>query len=169
MPRSSATTRQTNPGCSLRPVSVARDLPRVSMDEIAASAALTKRTLYYHFASKDVLSRQSPRSATCSRSGCFPDLWPASRRFLPRTIIDKLFEDLAVWSDQPRWAGFRIYPPCHRACRPPRTPPLGLIARRHKAMLEGHPRRPFGQGRCGRRQKKRARENLAAFPRAQSP
>src|SRR5215510_15263103 len=32
-----------------------RGYSRVSMDEIASAARLTKRTLYYHFASKDAL------------------------------------------------------------------------------------------------------------------
>ena len=54
MPRSSAPTRQTILDAAYR-LFRRKGFVRASMDEIAASAGLTKRTLYYHFASKDTL------------------------------------------------------------------------------------------------------------------
>ena len=54
MPRSSASTRQTILDAAYG-LFRRKGFTRVSMDEIAARASVTKRTLYYHFASKDRL------------------------------------------------------------------------------------------------------------------
>ena len=40
---------------------------RVSMDEIATAAGVTKRTLYFHFRSKDDLMAAASRANTSSR------------------------------------------------------------------------------------------------------
>jgi AcrR family transcriptional regulator len=74
------------------------------MDEIAAATKLTKRTLYYHFESKDqllaaVLEAQHHLALAAFRT--FGDRLSGS----PEAIIDGLFHELAVWSDKPRWAG----------------------------------------------------------------
>ena len=54
MPRSSAATRQRILDAAYAQFR-RKGFTRVSMDDIAAAAALTKRTLYYHFRSKDTL------------------------------------------------------------------------------------------------------------------
>jgi len=107
-----------------------------AMDEIAASAALTKRTLYYHFASKDVLLAKVLEAQHALALAAFQTF---GQRLAgsPETIIDKLFEDLAVWSDQPRWAGSG-FTRLVIELADLRGHPARLIARRHKAMLEGH-------------------------------
>jgi AcrR family transcriptional regulator len=74
------------------------------MDEIAAATQVTKRTLYYHFESKDqllaaVLGAQHQLALAAFRT--FGDRLSGS----PEAIIDGLFHDLAVWADKPRWAG----------------------------------------------------------------
>ena len=103
MPRSSERTRQ-------RILDAAyvlfrrKGYTRVSMDEIAAATTVTKRTLYYHFTSKDallaaVLEAQHRLALAAFRT--FGDSLSGS----PEDIIDTLFRDLAVWSDKPRWAG----------------------------------------------------------------
>jgi len=109
---------------------------RVSMDEIAAAAGLTKRTLYYHFESKDalletVLETQHRLALAAFRT--FGD--KLSGR--PEAIIDTLFRDLAVWSDQPRWAGSGFTRLVIELADLPGHP-ARTIARRHKAMLEAH-------------------------------
>ena len=81
-----------------------RGYSRVSMDEIASATAVTKRTLYNHFQSKDqllaaVLESQNELALASFRT--FGDQLTGS----PSAIIDGLFRDLAVWSDKPRWAG----------------------------------------------------------------
>jgi AcrR family transcriptional regulator len=134
MPRSSVPTRQAildgAYGLFRR-----KGFVRVSMDEIAASAAVTKRTLYYHFTSKDLLLAQVLEAQHALAL-------PAFRTFgeglagSPESMIDHLFKDLAVWSDQPRWAGSG-FTRLVIELADLRGHPARLIAR-HKAMLEGH-------------------------------
>ena len=74
------------------------------MDEIASGAKVTKRTLYYHFESKDallatVLETQHRLALAAFRT--FGDQLSGS----PEAIIEAMFNDLAVWADTPRWAG----------------------------------------------------------------
>jgi AcrR family transcriptional regulator len=109
---------------------------RVSMDEIAAATAVTKRTLYYHFTSKDellaaVLEAQHALALAAFRT--FGDNLSGS----PEEIIDTLFRDLAVWSDRPRWAGSGFTRLVIELADLPGHP-ARAIARRHKAMLEAH-------------------------------
>jgi AcrR family transcriptional regulator len=109
---------------------------RVSMDEIAAATQVTKRTLYYHFTSKDellaaVLEAQHHLALAAFRT--FGDSLSGS----PEQIIDTLFRDLAVWSDRPRWAGSGFTRLVVELADLPGHP-ARKIARRHKAMLEAH-------------------------------
>lgn len=109
---------------------------RVSMDEIAAAARVTKRTLYYHFESKDallaaVLEAQHALALAAFRT--FGDRLGGS----PEAIVDTLFKDLAVWADTPRWAGSG-FTRLVIELADLRGHPARLIARRHKAMLEEH-------------------------------
>jgi AcrR family transcriptional regulator len=109
---------------------------RVSMDEIAAATAVTKRTLYYHFNSKDsllasVLEAQHQLALAAFKT--FGDELSGS----PQKIIDALFRDLAVWADTPRWAGSGFTRLVVELADLPGHP-ARRIARRHKAMLEQH-------------------------------
>jgi AcrR family transcriptional regulator len=107
-----------------------RGYSRVSMDEIASATRVTKRTLYYHFKSKDalltaVLEAQHQLALDAFRT--FGDHLSGS----VETIIDGLFRELAVWADRPRWAGSGFTRLVIELADL-------LIARRHKSMLEGH-------------------------------
>ena len=109
---------------------------RVSMDEIAAATGVTKRTLYYHFESKDqllsaVLETQHQLALAAFKS--FGDKLSGS----PEAIIEALFRDLAVWSDRPRWAGSGFTRLVIELADLPGHP-ARKIARRHKALLESH-------------------------------
>lgn len=111
-----------------------RGYTRVSMDEIAAATAVTKRTLYYHFRSKDellaaVLETQHRLALAAFRT--FGDKLGGS----PEAIVDTLFRDLAAWSDRPRWAGSGFTRLVVELADLPGHP-ARVIARRHKAMLE---------------------------------
>src|SRR3954463_3288581 len=104
------------------------------MDEIAAAASVTKRTLYYHFESKDqllaaVLETQHHLALAAFRT--FGDRLGGS----PEQIIDTLFRELAVWADRPRWAGSGFTRLVIELADLPGHP-ARLIARRHKAQLE---------------------------------
>ena len=135
MPRSSEPTRQRILDAAYGQFR-RRGYARVSMDEIAAAASVTKRTLYYHFESKDallatVLEAQHRLALAAFRT--FGDKLSGS----PETIIDRLFADLAVWSDQPRWAGSGFTRLVIELADLPGHP-ARMIARRHKALLEMH-------------------------------
>jgi AcrR family transcriptional regulator len=107
---------------------------RVSMDEIAAGTKVTKRTLYYHFESKDallasVLETQHRLALAAFRT--FGDQLSGS----PQKIVDAMFKDLAVWADTPRWAGSGFTRLVVELADLPGHP-ARRIARQHKALLE---------------------------------
>jgi AcrR family transcriptional regulator len=107
---------------------------RVSMDEIAAATAVTKRTLYYHFRSKDellaaVLEGQHDLALAAFRT--FGDKLSGS----PVAIVDALFKDLGAWADKPRWAGSGFTRLVVELADLPGHP-ARHIARRHKLVLE---------------------------------
>ena len=135
MPRSSRPTRQRILDAAYA-LFRRKGFTRVSMDDIAGTAALTKRTLYYHFKSKDtllaeVLEAQHVLALAAFRS--FGDRLAGS----PEAIIDTMFNDLAVWADTPRWAGSG-FTRLVIELADLRGHPARVIARRHKAMLESH-------------------------------
>lgn len=135
MPRSSQQTQQRILDASYL-LFRRKGYTRVSMDEIAAAATVTKRTLYYHFSSKDsllaaVLESQHRLALAAFRT--FGDNLAGS----PEDIVDSLFKDLAVWSDTPRWAGSGFTRLVVELADLPGHP-ARVIARRHKAMLEAH-------------------------------
>ena len=81
-----------------------RGFMRVGVDEIAEAAGVTKRTLYYHFASKDdvlaaVLEEQRPLVVDRVRKLEF-----FSRRD-PLAAIDALEAELRRWFASPYWSG----------------------------------------------------------------
>ena len=104
------------------------------MDDIAAEAKLTKRTLYHHFNSKDqllanVLNAQHHLALQAFRT--FGDRLSGSAE----AIVEGMFRELAVWSDRPRWAGSGFTRLVIELADLPGHP-ARLIARRHKAQLE---------------------------------
>ncbi len=135
MPRSSAPTRQIILDAAYR-LFRRKGFVRASMDEIAAQASVTKRTLYYHFASKDILLAEVLEAQHALALAAFRSFGEGLGGS-PEAIIDKLFKDLAVWSDSPRWAGSG-FTRLVIELADLRGHPARLIARRHKAMLEGH-------------------------------
>lgn len=135
MPRSSDRTRGQILDRAYR-LFYRRGYSRVSIDEIAAATPITKRSLYYHFKSKDellasVLQAQSELALASFRT--FGDHLSGS----PEAIVDTFFKDLAVWSAQPRWAGSGFTRLVIELADLPGHPARS-IARRHKALLEGH-------------------------------
>ena len=81
-----------------------RGFARVSMDDIAAAAGVTKRTLYYHYPSKDALvgaalDKQNELSLTVFKK------WAAPELTTPGAFVAHLFEQLAKWAMTPGWTG----------------------------------------------------------------
>ena len=105
---------------------------RVSMDDIAARADLTKRALYQHFRSKDDLI-----TAALAHSS---ELAIARLRGFHRPtngddLIDSFFTELAQWAAKPRWSGggfTRVVVELADL----RGHPARAIARQHKTAVE---------------------------------
>jgi AcrR family transcriptional regulator len=111
-----------------------RGFGRVSMDDIAAAAGLTKRTLYHHFDSKDRLLAgvlEDQHELALRAFATFGDKLGGA----PEAIVDGLFRELAVWADRPRWAGSGFTRLTIELADLPGHP-ARTIARRHKAQLE---------------------------------
>ena len=107
---------------------------RVGVDEIAAAAGITKRTLYSHFDSKDaligaVLQQQHERAqATIER-------WANSLPTASPAAIDRLFGELSQWAAKPRWAGAG-FTRISMELADLRGHPARVIARKHKQAVE---------------------------------
>jgi AcrR family transcriptional regulator len=134
MPRAAGPTRQRILDAAYR-LFRQRGFRPVSMDEIAAAARLTKRTLYHHFRSKDdlladVLRAQDALALQAFRT--FGDKLSGSAE----AIVAGLFRDLAVWADRPRFLGSGFTRLVIELADLPGHP-ARAIARRHKAKLEG--------------------------------
>ena len=77
---------------------------RVSVDAVAAAAGVTKRTLYYHFDSKDallaaVLAVQHELAlARIAR-------WGAGNEDDPAAMVEAIFTALGKWASRPGWQG----------------------------------------------------------------
>ena len=133
MPRSATKTRERILDAAYR-LFRRRGYSRVTMDDIAAEARLTKRTLYHHFESKhqllaEVLAAQDQLAVAAFKT--FGDRLSGS----PDAIVKGMFRELAVWADRPRWAGSGFTRLVIELADLPGHP-ARLIARRHKARLE---------------------------------
>jgi AcrR family transcriptional regulator len=109
---------------------------RVNVDEIAAAAEITKRTLYSHFKSKDELLA----AVLEAQHGLAFEAFQTFARKLsgtPAQIVEALFDELSVWSAKPRWAGSGFTRLVMELADLPGHPARS-IAKRHKAILEAH-------------------------------
>jgi len=106
---------------------------RVSMDEIAARAGITKRALYQHFRSKDALM-----AATLVHSS---ELALARLRQFHRPVrtggdlIDSYFAQLQGWAKKPRYSGGGFTRAVVELADL-RGHPARAIARKHKSAVE---------------------------------
>lgn len=133
MPRSAVKTRERILDGAYR-LFRRQGYSRVTMDDIAAEASFTKRTLYHHFESKDqllaeVLSAQHHLAVQAFKT--FGDRLSGS----PEAIVKGMFRELAVWADKPRWAGSGFTRLVIELADLPGHP-ARVMARRHKARLE---------------------------------
>jgi AcrR family transcriptional regulator len=108
---------------------------RVGVDEVADFAGITKRTLYYHFESKDellgaVLELQHDLALARIRKQL--DRQQARNA---EQIITLLFAELAKWSAKPGWTGAGFTRLAMELADMPGHP-ARVAARRHKAAVE---------------------------------
>ncbi|MFO0992456.1 MAG: TetR/AcrR family transcriptional regulator [Hyphomicrobiales bacterium] len=107
---------------------------RVAVDEIADASGITKRTLYYHFKSKDTLLAAVLASQHDQTFAAFQN-FGIEMSGSPEQIVDALFHELAIWSTKPRWAGSGFTRLAMELADLPGHPARS-IARQHKAVLE---------------------------------
>jgi AcrR family transcriptional regulator len=113
-----------------------RGFIRVSVDEIAAGAKVTKRTLYSHFKSKDALLTEVLEAQHEMAFSAFQTIGKKLSG-TPEAIIDTFFNELDIWSRKPRWTGSGFSRLVVELADLPGHP-ARKVARRHKAILEGH-------------------------------
>jgi AcrR family transcriptional regulator len=105
---------------------------RVSMDQIAERANLTKRTLYQHYRSKDdLIAATLAHSSELAIERLEAFRLPANRN----AMIDSLFGQIANWATTPRWSGAGFTRVVVELADL-RGHPARALARRHKAAVE---------------------------------
>ena len=126
---------------------------RVSMDEIAGRAEVTKRTLYQHFRSKDDLIAEALAysSALAIRRLTAFRLPPTADAF-----VVGLFLALEKWAATPRYSGAG-FTRAVMELADLRGHPARAIARRHKATVENWMGKVFAESGV-KHSAKRARE-----------
>jgi|ERR1051326_5700501 AcrR family transcriptional regulator len=133
MPRSSEATRRRILDAAYE-LFYRKGFTRVGVDEVAGLAGVTKRSLYYHFKSKDellaaVLDLQHELSMAHIRR--YDDRY----RVDANEIVSILFSELARWSEKPGWTGAGFTRVAMELADLPGHPARGA-ARRHKAARE---------------------------------
>jgi AcrR family transcriptional regulator len=108
---------------------------RTSMDAIAAAAGVTKKTLYYHFDSKDalvaaLLEQQQPRALELFRE------WADPSADDPSAFVRALFGKLKDWTAKSPWYGSGFTRLTMELADLPGHPARSA-AHRHKAAVEG--------------------------------
>ena len=120
---------------------------RVSMDAIAASAGITKRTLYAHYDSKDALLADvlEHHSALALER---IEKWAHKLDANPDSAVEKLFSELALWSLSRRWSGAGFTRLAMELADLPGHP-ARKIAQRHKGAVEARLASAFGSAVAG--------------------
>jgi AcrR family transcriptional regulator len=106
---------------------------RVGVDEIASSAGVTKRTLYYHFDSKDALLAavmETQNELALSRIAM-----AIANGSDAASIVRALFADLMKWASRPGWHGPGFTRIAMELAGLPGHPARAM-ARRHKRAFE---------------------------------
>lgn len=111
-----------------------RGFARVGMNDIAAAAKVTKRTLYHHFDSKDALLEamlaQQAELSVRTYAAIF-----SQNRVGPAELVRNIFDDLAVWAGRRDYLGAGFTRLAMELCDMPGHPAM-RFARRHKADVE---------------------------------
>lgn len=133
MPRSADATRQRVLDAAYAQF-YRKGFARVGVDEIAEAAKVTKRTLYYHFNSKDellsaVLDAQHALAVKAFRG------WADRLEGNAEEIVTRLFADFSKWSASPRFSGSGFTRLAMELADLPGHP-ARAAARRHKRLIE---------------------------------
>lgn len=107
----------------------------VGVDAIAEAAGVTKRTLYYHFASKDDLIAAYLEERDLPTLGRYQDMLPNPREPAVRQVR-QIFEQLGKNARDPRWRGCSFLRAAAEFANLPGHP-ARAVAARHKKRFEG--------------------------------
>jgi AcrR family transcriptional regulator len=119
----------------------------VSVDAVADAAGLTKRTLYYHFKSKDDLvaayleARDQPNLALFKR-------WFAETKGSPAAKVQGIFRNLARSARHPKWKGCGFLRTSAELANMPGHPAMKIGAA-HKKKFEAWLRDVFEAEKAG--------------------
>jgi len=107
---------------------------RVSMDEIARAARVTKRTVYYHFRSKDdliaaALKHQQELAVATFRT------WTYRTGRKPEAIVASLFRELGSWAKDRNFFGSGFTRAAFELAELPGHP-ARVVARNHEKTIE---------------------------------
>jgi AcrR family transcriptional regulator len=105
----------------------------VSVDEIAAKAGVTKKTLYYHFRSKDELFAAYLEARNLPTLARFQQWAGTDGTILER--LERMFRRLGRCANIPKWKGCGFIRATGELANSPGHPAI-LIARSHKANFE---------------------------------
>lgn len=112
----------------------AKGFARVSVDEISDRAGVTKRTVYYHFDSKDDVVAQALEVQHLHLMRQFQS-WLGLPSDSPVEMLDNLFQKLMGWADSPDWLGSG-FSRISAELADMRGHPARRAASRHKAAVE---------------------------------
>jgi AcrR family transcriptional regulator len=106
----------------------------VGVDAIAEAAGVTKRTLYYHFASKDDLIAAYLEERDLPTLGRYQRVIPGGQAPAARRIR-RIFEQLGKNAEDPRWRGCSFLRAAAEFANLPGHP-ARVVAARHKRRFE---------------------------------
>ncbi len=106
----------------------------VSIDSVAAKAGLTKRTLYYHFKSKDDLIAAYLEARDAPNLAVFAQWFAQAKGPLPAKI-ESIFKNLAQSARHPKWKGCGFLRTAAELAPMPGHPAIKIGAK-HKTAVE---------------------------------
>jgi AcrR family transcriptional regulator len=109
---------------------------RVSVDQVAETAGITKRTLYSHFESKDALLTAVLETQHAMAFSAF-QTFGRKLSGTPREIVAAYFKELMRWSSKPKFPGSGFTRLAMELADLPGHP-ARKIASMHKRMMEAH-------------------------------
>ncbi|WP_420397658.1 TetR/AcrR family transcriptional regulator [Nioella sp.] len=111
-----------------------RGFARVSVDAIAEKAGVTKRTVYFHFTSKDDITAAALEVQHLSLMAQYRS-WMRPDAGTVQAFLAHLFDSLRNWAERPGWVGSG-YSRISVELADMRGHPARKAAHRHKAEVE---------------------------------
>jgi len=133
MPRNTVATRKRILTAAYR-LFYRRGYVRVTMDDISAAARITKRSVYYHFKSKDDLVKAALEDQQAHILS-LAQKWVSEPATSPAMLLAEIFGELRRWVAKPGWIGSGYTRLAMELADLPGHP-ARKIGRQHKRALE---------------------------------